>query len=110
MNKLRSVKFVMLLFFGITAPGLLVPLSPVMKNCSKQYIVLKGDTLYAAVVPSDNKEGEKTKHFPGQKSCIIEGALIRVMLITLIVWFGISIYLFLLSRRISSLEKKLDEI
>jgi len=35
--------------------------------------------------------------------------LLRVMLITLITWFALSIYIYVLSRKVKNLEKKLDE-
>lgn len=35
--------------------------------------------------------------------------LLRVMLITLITWIALSIYIYVLSRKVKNLEKKLDE-
>ena len=39
-----------------------------------------------------------------------ESVLLKVMIIILIIWIGISIYLFLLNRKVSLLEKKIDEL
>ncbi len=38
-----------------------------------------------------------------------DSVLFMVMIIVLIIWIGIGIYLFLLNRKVSSLEKKIDE-
>ena len=38
------------------------------------------------------------------------GILIKVMFVTLIVWLGLGLYLFILDRRISKLEVKIDEL
>ncbi|MDY6970463.1 MAG: CcmD family protein, partial [Spirochaetota bacterium] len=43
-------------------------------------------------------------------STVTRGILIKVMLITMIVWFGLSVYLFSLSKKITKLEKKIDEL
>ncbi|MDY6934491.1 MAG: CcmD family protein [Spirochaetota bacterium] len=36
--------------------------------------------------------------------------LIKVMLITLIIWFGLSLYIYLIDKKIKKLEKKIDEL
>ena len=73
-------------------------------------------TLYAApadeqgVQAAGENSGPDVK-CPRAKSCNCEqGVLYRVLLITLIIWFGIGAYLFYLNKKIVSLEKKLDEL
>ncbi len=39
-----------------------------------------------------------------------ESVLFTVMIIIIVMWIGISIYLFLLNKKVSSLEKKIDEL
>jgi CcmD family protein len=62
---------------------------------------IRGASLYAA------ESGAVTSAPAGDTDS--KGILIRVMFVILIAWAGLSVYLFLIDRRIARLEKELHE-
>ena len=58
----------------------------------------------------DKNQGREGNSKSTEDSKNQETVLFMVMVIILILWIGISIYLFLLNRKVSSLEKKIDEL
>ncbi len=112
-NKLCIALFVMFFLFNITGLRVIMPVSSeqTVRNSENKYTVIHGNALLAGDVISKNEKlPEKTVQCERKKQCHNNGVLYKVMSVILIIWIGVSIYLFLLNRKVTTLEKKLDEL
>jgi len=69
--------------------------------------IINGSTIFGAEVkPDDQKKVEPSSSVNGDD----EGLLIKVMAIILVIWIGISAYLFKIDRRVKKLEEETNEL
>ncbi len=112
-NRLYTALFVMLFFFNVAGLRVIMPVSPEssLKSSAKIYAVFHGNTLFAVDdTVKDDKALGKAALSEKDKQCKERSALYKVMSIILIIWIGVSIYLFILNRKVVLLEKKIDEL
>ncbi len=98
----------LILLQGIFFSATLFPLWNYSKNCGASCDNYSIGYLYA---------GENSAGAEPENAGLMEGpcdnqkdVLYKIMFITLTIWIGISVYLFLTNRKVASLEKKLDEL
>jgi len=105
--KYRGIVFVLIISIVIFFPLIGVNISNKAPSKNKHYFLSAEENIDKA---SEKDPQDKTvdKKKAQEKNNMRDDLLIKVMIIILIVWAGISVFLFRIDRRISRLEKDIE--
>ncbi len=109
-------KKAILVIFLVTITAFVLPISNEFRSNKGYKTALTRSCL--SVVYAKNKEAVKAdqadqkeiKKIKGKDESENKGMLTKVMIVVMIIWFGLAFYLFRLDRKISKLEKEINEL